>query len=170
MCEGNVVIPLSSRRNVKRNFTVKSTHFPFKRSVPLICSWNVKVSKTCRRGLVTMTINERSRLAGEEGCLNGYYSISPFMDQVKYNSSTHIFLITSSLYSFVIFHSICLLTFIRICGRINSVPPFHWYVENQEPEVTINLKHVGLNDGYSEGLSFTLSGIISIILNNKNSD
>ncbi len=156
MCEGNVVIPLSTRRNVKRNFTVKSTHFPFKRSVPLICSWNVKVSKNCRRGLVTMTINERSRLAGEEGCLNGYYSISPFMDQVKYNSSPNTFF-SSRLNFNLLFHSIAL-NFYRICGRINSVPPFQWYVENQEPEVTINLKHVGLNDGYSEGLSFTLSG------------
>lgn len=43
MCEGNIVVPLSSARNVKRNFTVKSTLFPFKRSTPLICSWNVKV-------------------------------------------------------------------------------------------------------------------------------
>ncbi|EFX80477.1 hypothetical protein DAPPUDRAFT_243752 [Daphnia pulex] len=134
MCEGNIVVPLSSSRNVKRNFTVKSTLFPFKRSTPLICSWNVKVSKNCRRGLVTMTINERSRLAGDDGCLNGFYSVSPFMDN----------------YLFV--------TLDRICGRINFVPAFQWYVEDQQPEVTINLRHVGLDDGYSEGLAFTLSG------------
>jgi hypothetical protein len=46
----------------------------------------------------------------------------------------------------------------RICGRINFVPAFQWYVEDQQPEVTINLRHVGLDDGYSEGLAFTLSG------------
>jgi hypothetical protein len=47
----------------------------------------------------------------------------------------------------------------RICGRVHTVPAFQWYVDNQQPEdVTIILKHVGLNDGYSEGLAFTLSG------------
>ncbi len=49
--------------------------------------------------------------------------------------------------------------FIRICGRIETIPTFQWYVEDQQPEnVTIILKHFGLNDGYWEGLSFTLSG------------
>jgi hypothetical protein len=49
--------------------------------------------------------------------------------------------------------------FLRICGRLETVPTFQWYVEDQQPEnVTISLKHVGLNDGYWEGLSFTLSG------------
>jgi len=47
----------------------------------------------------------------------------------------------------------------RICGRINTVPDFQWYVENQQPEnVTITLRHAGLNDGFAEGLGFTLSG------------
>ncbi|XP_057375615.1 uncharacterized protein LOC130696549 [Daphnia carinata] len=128
MCEANVVIPLTSQRTAKRNFTVKSTQFPFKRSTPLICSWNVKVGKSCRRGLVTMSIHERSRLAGDQGCLNGYYSVSPIMDDIK------------------------------ICGRVNFIPALQWYVEDQQPEVTINLKHAGLSDGYSEGLAFTLSG------------
>ena len=51
------------------------------------------------------------------------------------------------------------LLFNRICGRIETVPPFKWYVEDQHPEdVSIVLKHAGLNDGYWEGLSFTLSG------------
>ncbi|KAI9554666.1 hypothetical protein GHT06_019939 [Daphnia sinensis] len=128
MCEANIVIPLTSQRAAKRNFTVKSTQFPFKRSTPLICSWNVKVSKSCRRGLVTMSINERSRLAGDQGCLNGYYTVSPIMDDIK------------------------------MCGRVNYIPALQWYVEDQQPEVTISLKHAGLNDGYSEGLAFTLSG------------
>jgi hypothetical protein len=36
---------------------------------------------------------------------------------------------------------------------------FQWYVENQQPEnVTITLRHAGLNDGFAEGLGFTLSG------------
>ncbi|XP_032786140.2 uncharacterized protein LOC116923732 [Daphnia magna] len=128
LCEANIVIPLTSQRAAKRNFTVKSTQFPFKRSTPLICSWNVKVSKSCRRGLVTMSINERSRLAGDQGCLNGYYTVSPIMDDIK------------------------------ICGRVNFVPALQWYVEDQQLEVTVHLKHVGLDDGYSEGLAFTLSG------------
>jgi hypothetical protein len=47
----------------------------------------------------------------------------------------------------------------RICGRVNNVPAFQWYIEDQQPEnVTITLKHNGLNDGFSEGLGFTLSG------------
>lgn len=47
----------------------------------------------------------------------------------------------------------------RICGRVDTVPPFQWYVDDQEPEdVTISLKHNGLNDGYSEGLGFSLKG------------
>lgn len=47
----------------------------------------------------------------------------------------------------------------RICGRIDTVPPFQWYVDDQEPEdVTISLKHNGLKDGYSEGLGFSLLG------------
>jgi hypothetical protein len=103
-----------------------------------------------------MTINERSRLSGDDGCLNGYYSISPFMDDVKYMSFYFSF-------NFLESSSSLLFSLYRICGRINSVPPFQWYVEDQEPEVTINLKHVGLDDGYSEGLSFTLSGEWMII-------
>ncbi|XP_059351420.1 uncharacterized protein LOC130696552 isoform X2 [Daphnia carinata] len=126
LCEGNVLVPLS---HVKNELAFKSTQFPFKRSVPLLCSWNVKVDNKCRRGLVTMVINERSRLSGDRRCTKGYYRVSPFMKEAK------------------------------ICGRINTVPAFQWYVEDQQPEnVTITLKHNGLNDGYSEGLGFTLSG------------
>ena len=48
---------------------------------------------------------------------------------------------------------------IRICGRVHTVPAFQFYVDNAHQEdISIILKHVGLNDGYSEGLSFTLSG------------
>jgi hypothetical protein len=47
----------------------------------------------------------------------------------------------------------------RICGRINYIQPYFWYVEEQKPEVvTITMKNIGLNDGFSEGFSFTLSG------------
>ena len=47
----------------------------------------------------------------------------------------------------------------RICGHIGTVPPFQWYTDDQQPEdVTIIMKNIGLNDGNSEGLSFTLSG------------
>lgn len=126
LCEGNVLVPLS---DVKKELTFKSSQFPFKRSVPLLCSWNVKVDNKCRRGLVTMVINERSRLSADRRCTKGYYRVSPFMKEAK------------------------------ICGRINTVPAFQWYVEDQQPEnVTITLKHNGLDDGYSEGLGFTLSG------------
>ncbi|XP_057375625.1 uncharacterized protein LOC130696558 [Daphnia carinata] len=129
LCEGNILVPLSNDRNTLIEETFKSTKFPYERSTPLICSWNVRVSDNCRRGLVTMTINKRSRLAEVEGCTKGYYRVSPFMKEAK------------------------------ICGRIETVPAFQWYVEDQQPEnVTISLRHVGLNDGYWEGLSFTLSG------------
>ena len=51
----------------------------------------------------------------------------------------------------------------RICGRIGTVPPFQWHVDDRQPEnVTISLKHIGLNDGKSEGLSFTLTGDLPI--------
>jgi hypothetical protein len=46
----------------------------------------------------------------------------------------------------------------RICGRIGTVPPFQWHVDEHPENVTITLKHIGLNDGMSEGLSFTLTG------------
>jgi hypothetical protein len=47
----------------------------------------------------------------------------------------------------------------RICGRINYIQPYYWYVEDSKPEVvTITMKNIGLNDGFAEGFSFTLSG------------
>lgn len=49
--------------------------------------------------------------------------------------------------------------YFRICGNVGSVPAFHWYVDEQQPEdVTIIMKNIGLNDGNYEGISFTLSG------------
>nr|CAH0107129.1 unnamed protein product [Daphnia galeata] len=129
LCEGNIVVPMSNDRNTLIEQTYKSTRFPYERSNPLVCSWNVKVTDNCRRGVVTMRINKRSRLVDVDGCTKGYYRVSPFMKEAK------------------------------ICGRIETVPPFQWYVEDQHPEdVSIVLKHAGLNDGYWEGLSFTLSG------------
>ena len=95
-----------------------------------------------------MRINKRSRLVDVDGCTKGYYRVSPFMKEAKYNTD----IIQSSSYLFTFL-------FNRICGRIETVPPFQWYVEDQHPEdVSIVLKHAGLNDGYWEGLSFTLSG------------
>lgn len=45
----------------------------------------------------------------------------------------------------------------RLCGRIGTVPPFQWYVDVEKPEdVTIAMENIGLNDGRSEGLSFSL--------------
>jgi hypothetical protein len=32
---------------------------------------------------VTMTVDELSRLSDEEGCLNGFYRVSPFMKEAK---------------------------------------------------------------------------------------
>ena len=50
--------------------------------------------------------------------------------------------------------------FDRICGRIGTVPPFQWYVDDQQQQdVTIIMKNIGLDDGDTEGISFTLSGI-----------
>lgn len=46
LCEGDIVVPLSF--DVQKEMVIKSTHFPFKRSTPLICSWNVRVSCTSR--------------------------------------------------------------------------------------------------------------------------
>ncbi|XP_046636389.1 uncharacterized protein LOC124315074 [Daphnia pulicaria] len=123
-CGGNILLDLNSRREL----TYKSTLFPAARSVPYACSWDVKVSKNCRRGRVTMRMDGRSRLATEDRCSKGYYRVSPFMKEAK------------------------------ICGHIGTVPPFQWYVdENQPEEVTIIMKNIGLNDGRDEGLSFTLS-------------
>lgn len=104
----------------------------------------------CNRGLVTMTVDELSRLSDKEGCLNGYYRVSPFMKEAKYFIKVII----------------CFLNFSngffeqkRICGRIGTVPPFQWHVDDQQSEnVTIHLRHIGINDGDSEGLSFTLTG------------
>ncbi|XP_057374926.1 mucin-5AC-like [Daphnia carinata] len=129
-CQGNIVVPMTSDPKSHKEFvTLKSTWFPFNRITPLICSWNVKASKNCHRGIITMTIDERSRLADDVECLRGYYRVAPFMNDSK------------------------------ICGRVHTVPAFQWYVDHSQPEdVSIILKHVGLNDGYSEGLSFTLSG------------
>lgn len=115
--------------NSRRELTYKSTLFPAARSVPYACSWDVKVGKNCRRGRVTMRMDGRSRLAQEDRCTKGYYRVSPFMKEAK------------------------------ICGHIGTVSPFQWYTDDQQPEdVTIIMKNIGLNDGNSEGLSFTLSG------------
>ncbi|XP_057375622.1 uncharacterized protein LOC130696555 isoform X2 [Daphnia carinata] len=127
--KGTIVVPISSNPDYNKKVTVKSPNFPYGRSTPVTSTWNVKVRTNCRRGLVTMKIDELSRLSDEEECSEGFYRVSPFMKQAK------------------------------ICGRVDTVPPFQWYVEGQEPEdVTISLKHNGLNDGYSEGLGFSLKG------------
>ncbi|KAI9554663.1 hypothetical protein GHT06_019936 [Daphnia sinensis] len=126
---GTIIVPISSNPVYNKKITVKSPNFPYGRSTPVTSSWTVKVRTNCRQGLVTMKIDELSRLSDEEDCSEGFYRVSPFMKQAK------------------------------ICGRVDTVPPFQWYVDEQEPEdVTISLKHNGLNDGYSEGLGFSLKG------------
>lgn len=45
-----------------------------------------QVTDNCRRGVVTMRINKRSRLADVDGCTKGYYRVSPFMKETKYYS------------------------------------------------------------------------------------
>lgn len=98
-------MPLSNDRNILIEQTYKSTDFPSGRTHPLICSWKVEVctiafnsslkiiftkffkqvsNTNCDRGLVTMTVDELSRLSDEEGCLNGFYRVSPFMKEAKY--------------------------------------------------------------------------------------
>lgn len=42
-----------------------------------------QVDNKCRRGLVTMVINERSRLSSDRRCTKGYYRVSPFMKEAK---------------------------------------------------------------------------------------
>ncbi|KAK4004143.1 hypothetical protein OUZ56_005888 [Daphnia magna] len=132
-CGLNLVIPLTADRIVLREQGLKpnykSTGFPHERDYPLVCTWNIKVNKICRRARITMKVDGRSRLPDVEGCVKGYLHISPFMNQT------------------------------RLCGRIDSIPPYHWYVDDQQPnDVTITMKNIGINDGYSEGLSFTLQG------------
>jgi hypothetical protein len=108
LCEANIVVPLSNDRNTLIEQTYKSTKFPYERTNPLVCTWNVKVyypltclflitninngyvgavfiqvSDNCRRGVVTMRINKRSRLADVDGCSKGYYRVSPFMKEAK---------------------------------------------------------------------------------------
>ncbi|XP_057375619.1 uncharacterized protein LOC130696553 [Daphnia carinata] len=132
-CGLNVVLPLTADRIVLREQGIKpnykSTGFPHERDYPLVCTWNIKVNKVCRRARITMKVDERSRLPDVAGCIKGYLQISPFMNQT------------------------------RLCGRIDSIPPYHWYVDDQQPnDVIITMKNIGINDGYSEGLSFTLQG------------
>lgn len=43
LCEANIVVPLSNDRNTLIEQTYKSTKFPYERTNPLVCTWNVKV-------------------------------------------------------------------------------------------------------------------------------
>ncbi|KAK4004152.1 hypothetical protein OUZ56_005897 [Daphnia magna] len=109
----------------------KSPGFPATRDYPLICNWNVKVNdRKCRRARITMRMDGRSRLADAEGFTKGHFTVSPFMKRSK------------------------------ICGRIGNIPPFHWYFDSQQAEknVSIIMKNMAINDGYSEGVSFSLQG------------
>jgi len=114
----------------KKIQTFKSTKFPSARSKPYSCSWSIKVGKNCRLGRLTMTVLPGSRLANELQCTKGYLRVAPFMKEAK------------------------------ICGSLESVPPFTWMVDqSQTPEeVNIVMKNIGLNDGQSEGLGFSVSG------------
>jgi len=110
--------------------TFKSTGFPSGRSKPYSCSWSVKAGKNCPVGRVTLTLLAGSRLANEVHCSKGYFRIAPFMKEAK------------------------------ICGSLDSVPPFSWMVDHsQSPEdIRITVKNIGLNDNKPEGLAFTLQG------------
>jgi hypothetical protein len=70
----------------------------------LIETFDGQVSDNCRRGLVTMTINKRSRLAEVDGCTKGYYRVSPFMKEAKYITLTSFN--PSSFYLFTFSYSI----------------------------------------------------------------
>lgn len=101
-----------------------------------------------------MRVDGRSRLPDVEGCTKGYLHVAPFMNQTKYEYL--IALLISLAGRDYVNH---LLSTERICGRIDSIQSYHWYVEDQQPNaVTITMKNIGINDGYSEGLSFTLQG------------
>ncbi|EFX72521.1 hypothetical protein DAPPUDRAFT_254379 [Daphnia pulex] len=62
------------------------------------------VSPLCRRTRVTMRVDVQSRLADVDGCTKGYYTVTPIMKEAK------------------------------LCGRIGTVPPFQWYVDDQKLE------------------------------------
>ncbi|XP_059351419.1 mucin-2-like [Daphnia carinata] len=124
-CGGSVNVPLT----FDRISLFESSQFLEGRDYPLLCTWNVKASKSCGLARITMRIDGRSRLPDVRGCADGYYAVYPFMKQV------------------------------RICGRIGDVPPLQWYVDTQQPKnVTIIMENIGLDDGLPEGLSFTLQG------------
>ncbi|EFX80455.1 hypothetical protein DAPPUDRAFT_224770 [Daphnia pulex] len=137
-CGGNILVPLSDDQNNKViEETYRSTSFPTARTYPLICTWNVKVSKNCRHGRIVLRLDERSRLPNDKECANGYIRVSPFMKEAK------------------------------ICGRIGDVPPLQWHVEDQQPEtVTISMRNIGLEEDKSTGLSFTLQGECLAYLSN----
>jgi len=153
-CGQNVILPLTADRAILMQQAVKpnyeSTAFPEERDYPLVCTWNVKVNKACRRARITMKLDERSRLPDEDDCAKGYLRVSPFMNETKYMHVLRSSLITPLTFT------VCGR---RICGRIDSLPAFHWYVEDQKPgDVSITMKNIGINDGFCEGMSFTLQG------------
>ncbi|XP_046441852.1 uncharacterized protein LOC124192539 [Daphnia pulex] len=124
-------IPLS----FDRLLPYKSTHFPSRRDYPMLCVWNFTVQHDdCRRARLTMRVDGRSRLPDVDGCSKGYYTVSPNMRGAG----------------------------ARICGHyVGDVPAFHWYVDAYQPEnevTVVTMKNLGINDGFSEGLSFTLQG------------
>ncbi|KAI9554661.1 hypothetical protein GHT06_019934 [Daphnia sinensis] len=129
-CGGNILVPLSEdQTNALIEETYQSTGFPVARIYPLICTWNVKVSKKCRHARIVLRIDERSRLADDKECNKGFFRVSPFMKEAK------------------------------ICGRVGDVPPLQWHVEDQNPEVvTITMRNPGLEDEKSAGFSFSLQG------------
>jgi hypothetical protein len=104
----------------------------------------------CSRGRITLRVDGRSRLADVKGCTKGYYTVFPFMMQAKY-VQIRISLYCSFSNSYELLN--------RICGRIGTAPPLHWYIDDQQPEdVTIVMENIGLDDGRAEGFSFSLQG------------
>ncbi len=94
-----------------------------------------------------MRVDVRSRLADVDGCTKGYYTVSPIMKEAKY------MILCKIIFPLITIIVLCQ----RLCGRIGTVPPFQWYVDDQKLEdVSIVMENIGLNDGRSEGLSFSL--------------
>jgi len=63
LCEGDILVPLTF--DGKDQVTVKSTKFPYKRSTPLICSWNVQVISYFYRVPFHIFIDDNSSATGD---------------------------------------------------------------------------------------------------------
>lgn len=148
----------------------ESTKFPEERDYPLVCTWNVKVFSSF--GLRECSQLFHAFLARWIRPADVPASRWNWTNAVDYRTKTSAPKDTSAfphswtkpskfdLHFLIVYESEnnCLCGH-RICGRIDSIPAFHWYVEDQQPnDVSIMMKNIGINDGFSEGLAFTLQG------------